>query len=413
MASYKYVLLSLIQPFWALGIYIASISRRIPSNIDLIISTLTISILGIYWYPWGDSQTHFAIYYADIVNRFYDFSIFDSNYIYDYILTLIANITGNYVWGYYCWICIPLMLYNLSIWKYAKTYKAYSLLFICLLLFIGCREILDLNRNTAAALLFATALLHTNNKGFCITLLCFSSLVHSTIMIVLICGIIFHLILCHLTRSQLVLTFVVSFCISFIFGFIISQFASERIIDMYVEGVAGIGITVPSGFFYLMTVINIIIAILIGITLINSYNQLPHKLMLSCYFVSCCITLASWYLWTMRERFLLVNIILGFSVVVILWNDLKNYSLFNRINCIKGIVTFSIIRLILVFGVEYSSEFIHKTGSLNPSKTLSIVSRPYYLPTPFLIQIDKYGFNDYYYQKLFSRSQSVIQAHKY
>lgn len=413
MRGSQYLLLMLIQPFWALCIYVAMIIRKIPTCFDISITTFIIAILGIYWYPWGDSQTHFAIYYADIVERFYVFSIFNSNYLYDYILTGIAKISGNYVWGYFCWIFFPLLVFNLSIWKYAQKYKPYTIIFLCLFLFLGCREMLDLNRNTVAALLMSTALLNVDKKVICFILLCFSSLIHSTVMIILLGGILYYFLLKKISKRTTIYILVFYVLFSFISPMVISLFVSDKIINMYIEGNAGVGITVPSGFFYLMTIVNILLSIFFGIVIISSYNNIPHKILYCCYLSSCCITLGTWFLWTMRERFLLINLILGFSVIMLNWNQLRVTKIFNKFFVLRITLVLSIVRLCFVLMVEYSSEYIHKTGSLNPSKTLSIVAVPYYMPTSFLLNIDEFGFSDYYYQKLFLRSQTVIEAHKY
>lgn len=413
MKSVQYFLLTLIQPFVGLCAFVLNIKNKIPTNFDIVITTAILSILGIYWYPWGDPQTHFAIYYADIVNRFYSFSIFNSNYLYDYILTFIAQKSGNYVWGYFFWIFVPLVLFNISIWKFGSKYKAYAYIFIALLIFIGNRETLDLNRNTAASLILATALLNNKRKVLLVILFIFASLIHSTILIVLITGLLITYFPFRLSKKFTIAIIIGAFAISFVSSVILPHVLDDRIVAMYIEGAAGAGITVPSGFFYLMTVVNIIILISILILVIKSYNVISHNLLFGCYASSLLLTLMTWYLWTMRERFMLINIILGFSLIIYNWNKLNIKGVFGRLKTLKYIIVLSTVRLLFVFMVEYSSEFVHNTGSLNPEKTLSIVSRSFYLPTPFLVNVDYYGFNDYYYQKLFSRTQSVIKAHRY
>jgi len=413
MKSLQYIILTLIQPFFALCAYIFNLHRKVPTNTDIILTTAIVSILGIYWYPWGDPQTHFAIYYADIVHRFYSFSIFNSNYLYDYILTIIAKIFGNFVWGYFFWIFVPLLLFNISIWKFGSRHKVYAYIFFALLLFIGNRETLDLNRNTAAALLFATALLNNERKIFFVILVIIASLIHSTILIVLIAGLLIMYFPFKLSKKFAIIITIASYATSFISSVALSYFLDDKIVAMYIEGAAGAGITVPSGFFYLMTIVNIIILIVVFLLIIKSYNLISHNLLFSCYASSLLITFMTWYLWTMRERFMLVNIILGFSLIIYNWSNLNRNGFFSRLKTLKYIITLSIFRLLFVFMVEYSSELIHNTGSLNPEKTFSIVSRSFYLPTPFLLNIDEFGFNDYYYQKLFYRTQEVIKAHRY
>ncbi len=348
--SILYFLLFCIQPFCALIVYLFTLSKTVSNKFDIFITTLIISLLGIYWYPFGDPQTHFAIYYADVVERFYSFSIFNSNYIYDYILTVISKLFGNYVWGYFFWIFVPLLLYNISIWNFAQKYKYCSLIFIALFLFIGCREVLDLNRNAAAALILASGLI-TKKKFYSIVFIIFACLLHSSVLILTIVWLMLFPIYHFLTSKRLLIIYPFCFILSLISPLLIGTFASERLVDMYITGNAGAGVTVPSGFFYLMTVVNILIFIVILVITAISYNKIKNTKYINLfnfYFVSSVITLGTWFLWTMRERFLLINCILGFAIIIIYWYKITPFLSLNNIRLIKLIVILSLFRFGLI-----------------------------------------------------------------
>lgn len=153
MQTPLFFLTFILQPFWSAIFYIFNLPRKCPNVGDFTIWALIISIMGIYWFPWGDNQTHFAIYYSDVIQKYYTFSLTTSYFLYDYIIAKIGNLTGNYVWGYYFWIFTSLLLFYRIIWSKFLSNRItnnYVLLFLSIILIIGIRELLDLNRNTTA-----------------------------------------------------------------------------------------------------------------------------------------------------------------------------------------------------------------------------------------------------------------------
>ena len=69
-----------------------------------------ISFIGIYWYPWGDNQTHFVLYYSDIVNKYYSFLLSSSYWLYDYVIYIIARFFGQYIWGYFFLVICAILI---------------------------------------------------------------------------------------------------------------------------------------------------------------------------------------------------------------------------------------------------------------------------------------------------------------
>lgn len=69
-----------------------------------------ISFIGIYWYPWGDNQTHFVIYYSDIVNKYYSFLLSSSYWLYDYVIYIIARFLDNIYGDIFLVICAILII---------------------------------------------------------------------------------------------------------------------------------------------------------------------------------------------------------------------------------------------------------------------------------------------------------------
>ena len=77
---------------------------------------LLLAMIGIYWFPWGDSQSHFAYYLSDIVETYYsDYSIKNTYWLYDLTITKIANFIGNYTYGYFFWLLVPIFIFYYAI----------------------------------------------------------------------------------------------------------------------------------------------------------------------------------------------------------------------------------------------------------------------------------------------------------
>lgn len=75
----------LFSPFFALIFLLLYLHRYKIKKIHVALSVFLVAFIGIYWYPWGDNQTHFAIYYLDIVNKYYSLALSSSHWLYDYV----------------------------------------------------------------------------------------------------------------------------------------------------------------------------------------------------------------------------------------------------------------------------------------------------------------------------------------
>ena len=106
---------------------------------------------------------------------------------------------------------------------------------------------------------------------------------------------------------------------------------------------------------------------------------------------------------------MMVSIILGITLLIDSWHELYAHLNIKIRNITKVLIYIFCLRIIIVFMIEYSSEFIHKTGSLYPYETVSIVGNFIYQPTYKLINVEDYGFSDKKYLKLFERVQTNIE----
>ena len=102
---------ALFSPFIGVVSLLGSLFKYVPTKTTIVCFCFIISIIGIYWFPWGDAQSHFSYYYSDFIERYFDFSfisIFSSYWFYDWVIFQIASVTGNYVYGYMFWLFFPL-----------------------------------------------------------------------------------------------------------------------------------------------------------------------------------------------------------------------------------------------------------------------------------------------------------------
>lgn len=396
MNSVLYFLLFLIQPFWSSVLFLFSAAKRRPTKFQIILLIFSISILGIYWYPWGDAQVHFGIYYCDIIEIYANSGMSKIISFYDIIIREIAQLCGNYMWGYFFWIFFPWSIYAILIWNKVEqdSIKPYTLIIWILILVIGIRELLDLNRNISSFLFYTSSLLiYNKNKLLSILLLIFALLLHTSCLGLLLISLLCFCFLRTYRLKTIISLFVLAILIGLILPSIMGMFVSAEFMDMYITGAFGAGHGVDSGFFYLMTIINILMSIIIGYMIFKCYNKIKKNFLFASYLGSCFFILFFWLLWTMRERFLIINILLGFAVMIFNWKYIGDAkALFKRI--LYGLISLSCIKIMLVIGVEYSSEIIHRTGSYNPEQTLITVLAPTYLPTFYLMDIEEYGFND-------------------
>lgn len=392
-----FALLALIQPFWAAVAFMLMSAKNRPTKTQVVLLIAICSLLGIYWYPWGDAQIHFGTYYCDTVSRYSDGIIIKVFKTYDIVIKSVADLLGNYMWGYYIWIFVPWAVYGMLIWNKVQqdNIVPYTLVLLVLILLIGIRELLDLNRNSAAFLLFVSAVIVYNRHRFvAIILYLISFVLHSSCIGLFVFAILCHLFLCNVRRRFLVMLFMVAFACNWVISYILGLFVSDKFAEVYLTGSFGVGTGVQSGFFYLMTMVNIGMTIMLGIFILKNITSIRRTFLCSCYIASSILVLSTWMLWTMRERFLIANLLLGFTVLIGNWKFLNMQQKSNFVKVLRLLVLFAVVKISLVFGVEYSSEIIHRTGSKDPEKTFSTVVNPIYLPTIMIVDIDSYGFND-------------------
>ena len=316
-----YILSFLFSPFLSLLLVITGIRRGIPTVKDVVFVIFVIGFISIYWFPWGDSMSHFSMYYSDIVKDYMDF--YSPYFLYGYIISLIGNYCGGFVWGYYFWLFFPLSVFCAILWKSIYKYKSpdYKIIFVYLLLFVGVRELLDLNRNVAAYLL-----LYKRNIFLSFFFLMISLFLHSTVIFVLLLVLIGYVIsnifggfgakiLSFICLSMLAL--------SYLFVDVLRNIASDRFVDRYIDSQWGVGSGIQSGFMYLLGILNVFILLLMVYFVIRNLKSFRNKVLLVAFFSFVLITLLGFQLWTIRERFTIGGIILGSALILDSWPLLK------------------------------------------------------------------------------------------
>lgn len=408
MASSAFLILAILQPFWSAVAYLGYLKRKCPIIYDCHIWTLIISLLGIYWYPWGDNQTHFAIYYTDMLSMYSTFNL------YDYIIACIAHLGGNYVWGYFFWIFTSMALFVTTTWSIFlnnNVIKAYMPLFICLLLIVGQRELLDLNRNTAAVLYMISGFNIWRSKRITsIVLVLIAALLHPSVILIIIGGVVFKLLNLNYSKTFYFSAIIIAAIASIVITKILSIYLPERFVEMYIEGKWGSGTGVGSGFAYLITVINNLIFILIGYQIIKRVHIFSRNVLFPLFVVSLIVSISLWFLWTLRERFIICTIILGIALIITSWDEISearsSYMAFLR--CVRRVIFLCVLRFALILGQTYSSNYIHHTGANDPDRATRIVENSFILPTPLLMDIDNFGFNDREYLSNYDRVTTTI-----
>lgn len=415
MPTLYFCILFLIQPFLAAVSYLVNLRKKCPNKIDCIIWSLIISLLGIYWFPWGDNQTHFAIYYTDIVEKYYTFDWFSSYYVYDYVIAKIAYFTGNYVWGYFFWLFTSLSLFYTTTWSKYNSKIRYSftpILFILLLMTVGVRELLDLNRNTTAILFSISAFnLITKSKILPVSLLLLSYLIHSSVAIIII--IAFCLRIVFRIKSKRKFTFLVILVIALIpiSNIVLRLWAPERVISMYLDGQWGEGTGVQSGFAYIISMVNNAMFVINGFYIIRNMNVVKRDWIFYLYVSSFILCLFVWFLWTLRERFIIFNLVLGVVLIISNWESIsKDFIVVTKYQrCVRLLIICCVLRFSLILMQTYSSNFVHHTGAINPERSFAITLNSYILPTPLLLYIDEFGYNDTEYLKNFNRVRETVK----
>lgn len=407
MSTLQYILTTILSPFLSLILYILNLGKKIPSTKDIWITVFIISLIGIYWFPWGDNQTHFAIYQADHASLYY--TLLSGPY--DIILKFFADLTGQYVWGYFFWLFVPLSLYLWLVWKsfYSQNpdRQSWKIVFVYLILFIGIREFLDLNRNTAAILLYVSALLlFSKNRIISLAILFLSLILHSSMAVILLMTVVIYFFTKKITTQKILLYSVLALVLSFLATEILIMFGSEHVIERYVTGQWGKGGEgVQSGFMKLMHYVTCFSWILIFIFVTKNIRAFKNRWLLSTYLSASMMVIVFILFYTIRERYIIASCVIGSTLILVSWNDLKQYQQPNKL--LKRLINLSLIKILLVISVTYSSYFVHKGGSENPIEVTKIVSHSFYYPTPLLLDIEKHGFSNERYYRYFERTSDI------
>lgn len=370
-----------------------------------------ISFIGIYWFPWGDNQSHFAIYYSDTVNRYYNFVLSSSYWLYDYVISLIANITGQYIWGYFFWLFVPFLIFSLLIWHKVDTPKIPNnnkwLLLILLILFLGIREFLDLNRNTNAGIFLSiTAIIWNKNKYLSIICILISLLLHDSVRYFVLFLPLGYL-LYKQSQKRIDIILIVAVVISgVIIKIIAPMIISERNMDLYFGTGAGLGVN--SGYMKLQGYTNILIC-LIQYLLISKYKNIIDKYMYVFYLTSILLTATLSSMWVGRERYLLISNIIAISIIIINWNTIYFYEGIQLIKKIKWLYSTYALKIILNLMLVYSSHYVFNSATTNNEVEFSVVTRSIYMPTFLLFDIEEYGFSNQKFLQLYNRVNYEIE----
>lgn len=401
----------LFSPFCALFFLLLYLYRYKIKKIHVALSVFLVAFIGIYWYPWGDNQTHFAIYYLDIVNNYYSLALSSSHWLYDYVIYHIASLTGQYIWGYYFWLFVPFLFFSLLVWQIVdeqevlvypkiKSIKSKATIF-------PYWELLDLNRNTNAGLLLAIAtLLWQKNKALSITCVIVSLLLHDSVRY-FIPFLPFGFILVKQSQRKTDLIIITTIIIS---GFLIKVIAplvvSERN-AMYLEVGGGRG--VGSGFMVLQGYVNILIGI-IQYLIIRRNKSVIAKPLYVVYIVSILIAAALSSMWVGRERFLLVSNILATSIILTSWSKLRLVEGVKVLRNFQLIIGSYSMKIIINLLLVYSAHYVFNSATTDNQKEFSIVARSFYMPTFMLFDIENYGFSDKKFMNLYDRVDSTIDG---
>lgn len=405
---------SLFSPIIGIVSLMLNIKKYIPSKFTTILLSFILSIIGIYWFPWGDAQTHFYSYSLDFTDLYFNFSsaaLLSSYWLYDLVIAYFAKLTGNYVFGYFFWLFIPLVIFSYAVWdKYLKSgdTSKYIMLFVLLYTMLGVREFLDLNRSTAASLLFVSSLILKDQKAFgriiSVVLCCIAFLLHDMIKIFIVLLPLFYFISQYNLFKKQKVWFVIaifSVCFSAVIRiYILPLLLSDRNAEMYLEGVWGTGSGVSSGFMLLCGWLNILIFIILYLLIIKNITRISNKMLLCLFLSSSVIVFACFGLWTIRERFAILSIITGCAIIITEWKNLA----VGRLLTSKVVIFSSCLKFVLILFLHYSALFIHHSASNDPYKSVQITSRVLYVPTIFLLDVDNLGYSDHMYNKLYNRA---------
>lgn len=414
MATLFLVIGAFISPIMGIIFLFISLFRNYKPTIGtIIVLTAIIALICIYWFPWGDSQSHFFTYLRDDVDFYISepvIMMLSTYWLYDWVIRLIADLTGNYVYGYYFWLFFSLAIYACVVWSsYTKNNtvsKSYVTPFFILFAIIGIREFLDLNRSTSASLIIIAALFliqeRKRSKAISILLFIIAFYLHDMTRIVIILLPITYLMIKKINSKAMwyLIAFVLVVFSTVIQTFVLPHIMSERNQELYLEGQFGTGSGVNSGYMILMGWINVILAIVLYYYIITKRQHIKNRLILSLFIASSLVVFSCFGLWTIRERFSILCILSATSLIVSEWDTFVSNSLLP-----KFMIGSIIVKFILIIFLHYSALFIYRTSSNNPDESVAITSRLIYVPTPLLIDVNSFGYNDDMYMKLYDRAK--------
>lgn len=369
-----------------------------------------IAIMGIYWFPWGDSQSHFAYYYSDIVEKYYSSYLIASTYwLYDLVIAKIANQTGNYTWGYFFWLLVPLWLFIYAIKQNVQEEKLDWRLFIYLFLFLGIREYLDLSRCTTAFLMFITSIL-LFKKNKCLSILCIltSLMLHDAVRFYLIVIPLGYVINKLSNRNIYIIYGGVAVLSVIILNFVLPHLLSERNLNLYLGENWQNSKGVNSGYMYIMGLLNVLI-FFIQFVLIHSNRKYISKTLYILFLSSSFVVMCGFSMWVLRERFVILSNIIGASIILTNWHNFKGIYKNSKWRILRYINTTFVLRIVLNLMLLYSARCIHDSATKNNKEEFRIVSHALYMPTFVLFDIDSFGFSDKKYLQLYERVNSNLE----
>lgn len=404
-----FLLAILLPPFWAIPLILLYQKNKIGKyNLSFVLLIwFLISLVGVYWFPWGDSQTHFSIYYSDIVNIYYEKTLLSPHWFYDYIIKLIADVFGNYTFGYFFWVFMPFSVFLYCIFRTNKIDGTNFIILIYLILSLGIREVLDLNRNTAAALLFLSALfLFKDRKIQALALILCAFLLHSTTKILLLSlplGLIFYKF--SVKKINLIALFIPLISILLIVS-LGHLFLSQRDYNLYVAdgGLSYSGVN--SGFMRLLTYVNIGIFV-VNFLLINRNKSVIPKNYFIIHLSLGLLTCFVFAHWVGRERFMLVYNLYAAALLVLYGHNFTPLRYLGMKRIYNYYIKLFVLKILLILSLTYSGHIIHNSSSINNEIEYSIVARPFYLPAAMLLDIDSFGFSDKQFNTLYRRVQDT------
>ncbi len=405
----------IFPPIVALLILIVWLKNRSIKKSHIIMLVFLVAFIGAYWFPWGDNQSHFAFYYSGIISKYFTWSLssilFSTYWFYDLVIGLVANFLGSYTWGYFFWLLVPFMIFSLVIWKAFREYspnKVRWLQLIFLLMFLGMREYLDLNRNTDAVLLFVSGVILLKFKKYVFSSVLFSLalLLHDSIRY-FVCLLPIGCILSNLSLRKNNILLIIGFLLSnAVVNVILPMVVSERNLTLYLEN-AGNSQGVNSGFMMLQGWCSLFLVV-VSYVLLQRHRNIIDKNLYAVFLTALIVIVYTFPIWLIRERFILIANISAAAIILIYWPYLMRERLlkfrvpFLYISCF-------VFKIFLNIALVISSHYVFNSATLNNEKEMEIVCRSAYMPTIFLFNIQDYGFSDTAFLSLYDRVNNTIE----